>query len=222
VARTKAAAPYHHGDLRGALVALAAEEVARGSAEGLTLREVARGAGVSHAAAYRHFSSKAALLAEVAREGFVRFAAALEAGAAAGRDLRARLVGLGRGYVTFATTEPGTFRLMWSPALKPFDQFPGLAEAAGVALEALHHALADEALGVPARDAAMVVWSAFHGHAMLGADRQLEGPFGVRDPMQTIDTIADALVKGLEARKATTARTATGASGSRSGTTRRR
>ena len=196
MARTKAAVPYHHGDLREALVRNAAREVARGSGEALTLREVAKSAGVSHAAAYRHFPSKVALLAEVARGGFDRFAGALTT-AAGGASLGARITGLGRAYVAFATSEPGTFRLMWSPELKPFTRFPGLAEAADGALAVLLVALDDPTLAVPPREAAMVVWSALHGHALLAMDRQLEGPFGVNDPTTTVDVVAATLSRGL-------------------------
>jgi len=61
---------YHHGDLRRALLDAALELLAREGASALTLREVARRAGVTHAAPYRHFTDKQALLAAVAEEGF--------------------------------------------------------------------------------------------------------------------------------------------------------
>ncbi len=61
---------YHHGDLRAALLEAAREVLAKEGVEALTLREVARRAGVTHAAPYRHFADKEALLAAVATEGF--------------------------------------------------------------------------------------------------------------------------------------------------------
>ena len=72
--RTAERAAYHHGDLPRAFVAAALELIAREGAEALTLRRVARAVGVNHAAAYRHFDDKEALLAAVAEQGFVTLA----------------------------------------------------------------------------------------------------------------------------------------------------
>src|SRR5882724_1723475 len=81
---------YHHGDLRRALLAAAAKIVTKAGAPAVTLREVARLAGVSHNAPYRHFDSLSALLAEVAAEGFADFGARLNEAAAAEPDTTRR------------------------------------------------------------------------------------------------------------------------------------
>src|SRR6185369_3293046 len=82
VARAKAQAKregaYHHGDLRNALLAAGRALLAEGGTPALSLREAARRAGVSHAAPYRHFASREALLAAIAEGGFVALAAELE------------------------------------------------------------------------------------------------------------------------------------------------
>src|SRR5215212_4059996 len=117
VARRKEAAPtpYHHGNLRQALVdaALAAEaEVGIG---GLTLREVARRVGVSHAAAYRHFAGKDDLVRAVAGQGFARLNQVLAAVPVEHWQPLARFHMLATEYVRFAFRERSHFRLMFAP-----------------------------------------------------------------------------------------------------------
>jgi AcrR family transcriptional regulator len=102
--------PYHHGDLRAALVTAARSLVVAEDAEGLTLRRAAASAGVSHTAAYRHFADKAALVAAVMAQGFDELRAAAEAVSGGPRD---RLHGIGRAYVAFAVANPSLYRLMF-------------------------------------------------------------------------------------------------------------
>src|SRR5512142_706570 len=102
----KRAGQYHHGDLREALVLAAEQQVARTAHVDLSLREVAGVAGVTHAAAYRHFPSKVALLAELACRGYGRLKQSLEA-AAPQASVAEDLVEAGTIYVLFATRSPG-------------------------------------------------------------------------------------------------------------------
>ncbi len=202
--------PYHHGSLRDALVLHATRRVEASPGVELALRDIAADAGVSHAAAYRHFPNKSALLAEVAREGFGRFARTLAlADAARGAD-RAKLIALGVAYVAFAHDAEGIFRLMWSPAIKPFDAHPGLAEAANDALAILvGRVTAGQRSGAfrrgPPERLAMAIWSMLHGHALLALDRQLRGPFGVDDVARSTRDVVGLLIDGIcapSARKA--------------------
>lgn len=208
--RRTAPPPYHHGDLREALVAAAIAHVARTGNVELTVRSLATSVGVSHAAAYRHFDGKAALLAEVARRGFARFEAEL-AGARAGTAdlppprLAPVLHALATAYIRFALDEPGLFRVMWDAQIKPFDAHVGLAEAARASLRVLIDALADagfsagsEAPALAARHAALTVWSSVHGYATLALDGQLAGPFAIVDPLTSVSVLVDALLQGLE------------------------
>src|SRR3989337_63135 len=99
---------YHHGGLRAELVQTAGEMLEKQGLKSLSLREVARRAGVSHNAPYRHFPDRESLLAALAMEGFAKLGRALqEAGSAGG--LRAR----GQAYLRFALQNPQRFRLMF-------------------------------------------------------------------------------------------------------------
>jgi AcrR family transcriptional regulator len=110
---------YHHGRLREALLERAAEVIAEGGVEALSLRGLARDLGVSHAAPGRHFPDRASLLAELAREAFRRSVAVMQAGAeAAGDDPVDRYRALGRSYVDFARREPAFFRAMNHPEVR--------------------------------------------------------------------------------------------------------
>lgn len=114
---------YHHGDLRRVLLAVGVTILEAEGLEALSLREVARRAGVSHNAPYRHFADREALLAALAAAGFERWA---EAMTATGGD---RLE-IGVAYVKFAVDHPQMFDLMFGPLLDPADH-PDLAAAMG-------------------------------------------------------------------------------------------
>src|SRR2546423_1968360 len=111
--------PYHHGNLREALIEAALSLVEeRGSPE-FTLREGARGVGVTHAAPQRHFEDRAALVAAVAEQGFHGLRAHVERVAVTShrRDPAERLHALGVAYVQFAVANPAHFRVMFSAEL---------------------------------------------------------------------------------------------------------
>ncbi|MGD1853606.1 MAG: TetR/AcrR family transcriptional regulator [Leptolyngbyaceae cyanobacterium] len=113
--------PYHHGDLRQALLDAALVILQTKDVKALSLRGVARQAGVSHTAPYRHFADKAALLAAVAEEGFVEFGRYLQAAVdATAADPVASLKATGVAYVRYALDHPVHFRLMFDcHALEP-------------------------------------------------------------------------------------------------------
>src|SRR5436190_22832597 len=155
---------YHHGNLREALLDAAEGLLARVGAEELTLREVARQAGVSHGAPYHHFAGRDALLAAVAERGFELLTLAMTA--ASGATPRDRLVGICEAYVDFATRHPTRFRLMFGPLLMSKHLHPGLREAAEgsffVVLQAAQEVDAKQALPL-----ALAGWSMAHGLAHL-------------------------------------------------------
>lgn len=109
---SKRKTPYHHGDLRGALIGLALKALEKGGSEALALRSLAEQAGVSCMAPYRHFADKAALLEAVARQGFADLRDELNAVDDAS-DPQKALVAFGIVYVRFACARPGLFRLMF-------------------------------------------------------------------------------------------------------------
>lgn len=153
---------YHHGDLRRALLDAALERIVRDGIGGLSLRAIARDVGVTHAAPYRHFADKAALIAAIADEGFEllgeEMAPALEATTAA-----ARLDALGRGYVRFAAQHPAYFKVMFGPGQgdRQLDVLVETVRQAGA------HGDRD------AGHVALAAWCMVHGIATLVVDGRL-------------------------------------------------
>lgn len=169
-------ATYHHGDLRAALLEAAFAILTESGVEKLSLRGVARRAGVSPGAPYHHFRDKQAILAELAddrrRRAVKAFGEATDAEAAP----RAKLRALGAAYVRYALEHQAEFRLMFGGAL-PVKQ-PN-AGAGGVPMLELFGTLirgADGQLSAAEVDAAAVAaWSLVHGLAQLLIDGPLEG-----------------------------------------------
>ena len=159
--------PYHHGDLPAALLAAAEVLLDEGGDGALSLREVARRAGVSPAAAYRHLPDKEALLARLAARGFAEFGAALGRAAAASDS---PLDAMGLAYVEFALARPARFRLMFGPlAARTKDEALGAARRQAFSLLS----------GVAgSRAASLRAWGMVHGLAML----LLDGALPAEDP----------------------------------------
>lgn len=151
---------YHHGDLRDALVASAAEILEEQGLAQLSLREAARRAGVSHNAPYRHFPDREALLAAVAAEGFSLLGKALEK--SAGKEM-------GDAYVRFALEHPQIFRLMFG-GLLTHEKYPELRAAAGQAYGALLDLFRRQMDEKQAAFAAAAAWSLVHGLSHLILD----------------------------------------------------
>ena len=106
--------PYHHGDLRAALIEAGLAMLAERDAEGVSLREMARSVGVSATAVYRHFPDKTALMAALAREGLDRLAAAQHAASDHVGGGAAGFAATGQAYVRFALANPALFRLIFT------------------------------------------------------------------------------------------------------------
>ncbi|MBW8799520.1 MAG: TetR/AcrR family transcriptional regulator [Streptomyces sp.] len=121
--------PYHHGDLRAALLASAERTLREKGSGALSLRELARDIGVSHAAPGRHFKDKQALLDALAASGFQRLNQTLDSTDRPEAPLEPRITALARAYVTFAIQNPELLELMYSRKHDP-DIDPELATAA--------------------------------------------------------------------------------------------
>src|SRR5881628_3792693 len=121
---------YHHGDLPRALLDAALHIVETRGTAALTLRAAARSAGVSQAAPYRHFTNKEAILAAVAEEGFRSLMTAIRQATAAGDGPLGRLRGVGIGYVTFATSHPSHFRVIFGREMADRSASPSLRRLA--------------------------------------------------------------------------------------------
>lgn len=152
--------PYHHGDLAPSLRQAAREILEQEGLSALSLRSVARRAGVSHAAPYRHYASREALLADVAVEGLAELRGEIAQAAAVPADRAETIVRVGRAYMRFAVRHAGLLRLMFGSELPNRTGFPGLTEATAAIGEEIGRAIGDAPAG-------LAVWAAIHGLAML-------------------------------------------------------
>ena len=151
---------YHHGDLRNGLLEAARTILEEESLAALTLRAVARKAGVSHAAPYRHFPNHEALLVELSVEGFDELRTAIAEAAKAQGVESEKIANIGAAYMRFVAQRPALARLMFGGQLPNRDQFPALGLKADSIGEEIGAALHDSALG-------LAVWASVHGLAML-------------------------------------------------------
>jgi AcrR family transcriptional regulator len=164
----KSKKPYHHGDLREQLIAAGEAALAEIPFESVTLREIARRAGVSHAAPKHHFPTLGDLLAEIAARGFESFVTELAKGAdhCAIQTPDGRLAGMGRAYIRFAENNPAIYNLMFGKRDMMLVT-PHLATAMMTAWSLLESEAA-KIVGTPrAPLAAITIWSSTHGLAML-------------------------------------------------------
>ena len=183
---SKDACPYHHGDLPRVLLDTATQAILEVGPAAVSLRDLARRAGVSHAAPAYHFGDKAGLLTAVAADGFERLAAALrEAYQTTGSFLE-----VGVAYVRFAVTHRAHFEVMFRPELyRPDD--PELVQAREQA-RALLYPPAAEAANNPDGDdvrAGVAAWSLVHGLASLWLNHNLPPQLG-DDPEQITREVA--------------------------------
>jgi AcrR family transcriptional regulator len=179
--RSKARAevkPYHHGDLKSAVLAAAEKLLEAEGVDALTLRAVARMVGVSHTAPKNHFGDLEGLLSELAAVGYRRFGAALTAAMDdAGADPRQRLRAMGLAYVAFARAYPNLFVLMYRSDRLDMNA-PGLRGAIEGTRQSLRNATTSAAPGVPLAPLQLAAratasWALVHGFAMLLLDGRL-------------------------------------------------
>jgi AcrR family transcriptional regulator len=180
---------YHHGDLKRALTEAALGLVSEKGPKGFTLREVARRAGVSAAAPYRHFADKADLLAAVATQGFVQFHETLSAVAAEATDLNHRMVDMARAYVHWAVAHPDYYQAMFG-AETDKSEHPELRTAGARAFADLLDAISQcqEADILPKGDPLEIAgptWSLLHGISTLSIGHDLS-QVGIGDDPQAL------------------------------------
>ncbi|MFF7281504.1 TetR/AcrR family transcriptional regulator [Streptomyces griseorubiginosus] len=193
--------PYHHGDLRSALLA-AAERTLRdkGSSASLSLRELARDIGVSHAAPGRHFKDKQALLDALALVGFDRMAEALEAADDPGLPLQDRLTTLARAYLRFAIDNPELLEVMYARKHEP-DAAEQLTAAIDRTVGSLERAVAaaqqrGEIVEGDPEELTLVVGTALHGLASFA----ITGKFTTEAAMGAVAELIHHLMHGLRPR----------------------
>ncbi len=195
---------YHHGNLRRALLDAAMELVRERGIDGFTLREVARRAGVSHAAPYHHFADRAALVSALAVESFGLFAQAFREAAASAEGTHLDTIrAIGRAYIRFAFDDPARFTLMWRPELRTIGDDSAVDEA-GLAS---YQILIDE-VGAGQRTGEIVpgdvgllslgAWSTVHGLATILVDGPLRDQvttWAEADPL--VASVVELAIRGL-------------------------
>ncbi|MET7633688.1 TetR/AcrR family transcriptional regulator [Streptomyces sp. NPDC005078] len=183
---------YHHGDLRRAVLTAALDVIRTEGPGALSLRDLARRAGVSHAAPAHHFKDRTGLLTAIAAEGYALFADAL----ADAPDLRER----GVRYVRFATGHPAHFQVMFQPELHRPDD-PELLTAKARAAQALRAGVTGlpvEGRGDDPRLAGIAAWSLAHGYATLLLSGNLNDPLGDRNAEEVFRSLTGLLFRTPE------------------------
>ena len=207
--------PYHHGDLRQALVDAAIDLLRESGPEALTLRGAARAAGVSQAAPYRHFKDRRALVAAVADDCFRRLLLAMSGEASQSpltprgrkprspRDAANQLRQLAIAYVRFAHEHPAEYRVMFGEEILTDDDYAELRASSRAVFDLLSGGIAAlQARGVVRKgdpDAiAIGAWAMVHGLVMLSLDRQATVASKPLDELVTV--VTDLLMDGMAAR----------------------
>jgi AcrR family transcriptional regulator len=178
---------YHHGDLKAVILAETAELVAQRGADGISLRELARAAGVSHAAPAHHFTDRRGLFTALAAEGWRLLAAALT-------DARPDFIDAALAYVRFALDHPGHYAVMFDSSLVNPDD-PDLVAAVGAAGTELAQGVGTlddpRAMGDP-EAAALAAWSLVHGFSLLWLNKAIDNN---ADPIAMVHRVASMLFK---------------------------
>ncbi|MGO9437670.1 MAG: TetR/AcrR family transcriptional regulator [Terracidiphilus sp.] len=191
--------PYHHANLRKTLLDAAVALIGEVGPRAFTLREVARRAGVSHNAPYRHFAGKDEVLVAVAEEGFDRLTAVMRRTLARGKSPRERLQLCGCGYVKFALRWPQHFLVMFDlpPALRKHGHNQGIGENAfRVLLNCI--AAAQQSRDLPKGDVlplAWTAWSLVHGIAKLAISGNL--PLSARSTIEFTGRASQTIFGGM-------------------------
>ena len=195
---------YHHGDLRAALLEAALAIIEDTGPRGLTIREVARRAGVSHAAPYRHFTDKDELILAVVEQGFdLMHDTMMAAKAAAGPDPMDQFAASGMAYLDFAMRYPAYYRVMFSGDLLNSTGHESLQHTSSAAFSQLLEDLKMcQELGVLREGdpmlQAVAILSSVHGFATLANDNRIGYLVGEKYSIEQVrDFVMTAIFEGL-------------------------
>jgi AcrR family transcriptional regulator len=196
------ASPYHHGALHDALLEAAERVLERDGLSGLTLRAVAREAGVSHAAPTHHFGDLTGLVSELAAIGYRQFNGALVAAAAGSSAPEEKGMARARAYLGFARAHPGMYGLMFRTERLDMKR-PSLHEAANAAFAGLvgavgssrHEHIEEAAPSLDQAAAIVRAWSLLHGFTTLLLDGRLSDILRRIPAGNDAETLLDAMLR---------------------------
>lgn len=183
---------YHHGDLRRALLDAAVDEIGEKGLAKLSLRECARRVGVSHAAPYRHFADKDALLAALSDLGFDGLMQAAQEAVAAHESPAAQLEAYGAAYVRFAWRHPVLYRVMFTEPQVPLT---GTTEESAT-FQFLVQIVAATGRWSDPLEGALTSWSLVHGLSMLLLDGRI--PEALRETEAHVLRLAGGVLRTLQ------------------------
>ncbi|MBZ0221787.1 MAG: TetR/AcrR family transcriptional regulator [Dokdonella sp.] len=194
----RGATEYHHGDLRQALLDAAQDLLISAGIEAVGMREIARRVGVSHAAPYRHYASREALLADLAASGYReldrRFAHLPTIA-----EPEARFIAMAVIYVEFAREQPQVWRLMFGDSLDK-SEYPHLLQVSQAVFGTLQQNLLTLGVAAPATTEALAAWAMAHGVARLVLDHRLDAhPDLAIEPRALVEAAAGIFLAGLRA-----------------------
>jgi AcrR family transcriptional regulator len=200
-------APYHHGALHEALLKAAETVLERDGLQGLTLRAVAREAGVSHAAPTHHFDDLTGLVSELAAIGFRQFNVAMAAAGASAPSPLDKAMAKAKAYVAYARAHPGMYGLMFRTERLDMTR-PSLHEAAHASFAGLagsigasrHEQISAEALSLDQAAAIARAWSLVHGFTMLLLDGRLTDILHRLPEGTDAETLLDAMLRSTVGR----------------------
>ncbi|THD70800.1 MAG: TetR/AcrR family transcriptional regulator [Bradyrhizobium sp.] len=200
--RSVAESRYHHGALHEALLEAAERVLERDGLAGLTLRAVAREAGVSHAAPTHHFGDLTGLVSELAAIGFRQFNAAMAAAGAANVLPKDKAIARAKAYVAYAQAHPGMYGLMFRTERLDMSR-PSLHEAANASFAGLagaigasrHEHISEQALSLEQGAAIARAWSLVHGFTMLLLDDRLADILRRMPEGTSVEALLEAMLK---------------------------
>ncbi|WP_348267148.1 WHG domain-containing protein [Edaphobacter sp. DSM 109919] len=164
---------YHHGDLRSALLEAALKALSEPEPQPLSFRDLARRLGVTTAAPYHHFRDRTDLLVQLAIQGLGLLFLEVNAAAEPGDSLKAKIRAFTLAYLRFARTQPGYYRLIFSPEVRSAgESVPEFREASNKSFDLICRMLAEDDPDLSkkaARERAVSLWALLHGLAVLSS-----------------------------------------------------
>lgn len=192
---------YHHGNLRNVLIEAAILQIAAHGARALSLRELSRSIGVSHASTYRHFPSKESVLATIAEQGFEKLTRAMETAARPYRDDPVEMLqATGVAYVEFGVSYPHHLQVMFGDLITHHEDYPALVESSKKAYEVLVSVVREgqQSGRIGAQNERLVTlaaWAQVHGLAMLIASGQIRPEGAARIDYKSLAASVIALLR---------------------------